>query len=351
MLIGDQKRKFEGPIGRPLRVGGVNLLFQDDIGPVGGEKGCKGSRRRLAFALLGVSMLCAIPASHAAAAYQANIANNYAVVLFIPFNDNDLGFSEAVYRGYLALQHSGYRIDVVRNVARMSEKQILAIIDQRHAAGVRGFVLAGAELSAATAAAAIRYPDACFATMSGTARGANIVNYCLDSRALGGVLAGQIAAGASKTKIVGFVGGVESVDGGEAESFKRSVHIAAPDATVLIDWTGDWDDRKLAACLAQRQIRAGADIVVAAANDAVIAAVSQHRQVRAIGWMVDASSRYHNVAASVVIDTGIIFRRFVGEAAAGHFAGGEYAVTESDNVWKVIWAPGSSRHVARSSAA
>ncbi|CAB3745672.1 BMP family ABC transporter substrate-binding protein [Paraburkholderia humisilvae] len=295
------------------------------------------ARRRVMRAWVGLTILGAIPHGYAAVPFSPAAQNRFAVVLFIPYDTDDLGFSEAAYNGYLALRRSGYPVDVVSNADQMDAQQILVIIGRHHAAGVRGFILAGAELGAVTAAAAAHYPDAFFATVSGKARGSNIIDYCLDCQPLGGALAGAVAARESRSKVVGFVGGVEAVDGGEANRFRQAVLEAEPRATVLIDWTGDWGARKLATQLTEHQIRSGADIVVADANDAVIAAASRHRQVGAIGWMVDASRRYHNVVASVVVDTGVIFRRFVDAAATGHFVGGDYVVKESDHVWKIAW--------------
>jgi basic membrane protein A and related proteins len=294
-------------------------------------------RRRVTGALVGLAMFGASLPGYATLRFHRVAASRFAAVLFIPYDADDLGFSEAAYRGYIALRHDGYRIDVVSNADHMDEKQLLAIIDRHYSAGARGFILAGAELSATTATAAARFPDAFFANLAGTSRGSNIINYCVDCRRLGGALAGQVAARESNTKIVGFVGGVESVDGGEAQRFRQSVLDAQPGATVLIDWTGDWSARRRAAQLTERQIRAGADIVVADANDAVIAAASRHRQVRAIGWMTDASRRYHNVVASVIIDTRVVFRRFIDAASTGRFVGGDDVITESDNVWKIVW--------------
>lgn len=294
------------------------------------------SRRRFARAMVGLAVFGAFGTFGAVAA-ERQAAHGFSTVLFIPFGEHDLGFSEAAYRGYAALRRAGYRIEVVRDADKLSEKQMLATIGKRYAAGARGFILAGSELGAATTAAAARYPGAFFATIAGSARGPNVINYCVDCRPLGGALAGQVAASRSTTKIVGFVGGVESVDGVEATRFRQAVLASAPDATVLIDWTGDWGDRKRTRELTERQIRAGADIVVADANDAVIAAASCCSHVKAIGWMTDASRRYRNVVASVIIDTSVIFRRFVDDAAAGRFTGGDYVVEESDNVWKIVW--------------
>jgi basic membrane protein A and related proteins len=306
-----------------------------------GPLGQRLSRRRFTHALIGLAAFGAIAASHAAprseAAAKGKAAHGFSTVLFVPFGAHDLGFSEAAYRGYAALRRDGYRIDAVRDADSLSEKRMLATIGERYAAGTRGFILAGSELSAATTAAAARYPDAFFATVAGSARGPNVINYCVDCQPLGGALAGQVAASRTASKIVGFVGGVESVDGVEAKRFRQTVLDSAPDATVLIDWTGDWGDRKRTRELTERQIHAGADIVVADANDTVIAAASCCRQVKAIGWMTDASHRYRNVVASVIIDMSVIFRRFVDDAAAGRFTGGDYVVTESDNVWKIVW--------------
>jgi basic membrane protein A and related proteins len=314
------------------------------------QAGRRISRRRFTHAMIGlaaVGVVSAIGASGAIAANHAaprsagtavsKAAHGFSTVLFIPFGEHDLSFSEAAYRGYAALRQEGYRIDVVRNADSLGEQQMLATIGARYAAGARGFILAGSELSAATTAAAARYPDAFFATVAGSARGPNVINYCVDCRPLGGALAGQVAASRSTTKIVGFVGGVESVDGVEAKRFRQTVLDAAPGTTVLTDWTGDWGDRKRTKELTERQIRAGADIVVADANDAVIAAAACCRHVKAIGWMTDASHRYRNVVASVIVDTSVIFRRFVDDASAGRFTGGDYVVEESDNVWKIVW--------------
>jgi basic membrane protein A and related proteins len=297
----------------------------------------RNARRRFTQALIGLAAFGASAASRALPPAKDTAAHAFSTVLFIPFGEHDLGFSEAAYRGYLALRRDGYRIDLVRDADSLGEQRILATIGERHAAGARGFILAGSELSATATAAAERYPDAFFATVAGSASGRNVINYCVDCRPLGGALAGQVAASRSATKIVGFVGGVEAVDGVEAQRFRQTVLDAVPDARVLIDWTGAWGDRKRAAELTERQIRAGADIVVADANDAVIAAASRAGQIKAIGWMTDASRRYDNVIASVIVDTSVIFRRFVDDAAAGRFAGGEYVVKESDNVWKIVW--------------
>jgi basic membrane protein A and related proteins len=309
-----------------------NLLLCDVTGYEFDDMRPRIHSARWRFALLAVFAACSMGGAHATS------ARNESTLLFIPYRGDDLSFSEAAYRGYQRLLKDGYPVDVVQDADRLSVAQAMAIIDQHHAAGTRNFILAGAEMSALATAAARRHPDAYFATLSGTASGANVINYCLDCRQIGGLLAGQAAARLSKSKVAGFIGGVRLVEAPEADRFKATVLHEMPDAKVLIDWTGNWADRQRAEQLTERQIAAGADVVVSDANVAVITAASRHPHVKVIAWMADASHQYNHVAASVIIDTEVVFRRFIDAVAAGRFKPGDYAIDEADKVWVIVWA-------------
>lgn len=287
--------------------------------------------RHWRFALLVLYAMWSVGRAYAVPAREER------TLLFIPYRGNDLSFSEAAYLGYERLRKDGYAINVVQNADQLSASEMLAIIDRHYATGVRSFILAGAEMSVVTTAAAKRYPDAYFATLSGKASGANVINYCLDCKQVGGLLAGQVAAQLSKSKIVGFVGGAKSVEIGEADRFKGTVLHETPDAKVLVDWTGNWSDRELAEQLTMRQITEGADVVVSDANVAVMATASRYPHVKVISWMTDASRQYKNVAACVTIQTDVVFRRFIDAVASGQFKGGDYAVDEGDKVWTIAW--------------
>lgn len=294
-------------------------------------------RRR--FLRLATSLLMTALALPSVGYSRSLIAQNAKprMAIFIPFATDDLSFSEAAYRGYQALSGDGFVVDLIANAARMSESQILDLIERGYADGVRRFILVGAEMSGVTTSAAARYDDAYFATVSGSATGARVVNFCLDCHPVGGTLAGSVAARETRSGIVGFVGGVESVDGIEARRFRSAVLEAKPRAKILVDWTQAWDDRSRAAQLTHAQIAAGADVVLADANDAVLDAVAQHPHVKAIGWMVDASRRYSCVVASVIIDMAVVFRRFAHMTTEDEFVAGSALFAEQDHVWKVIW--------------
>lgn len=271
-------------------------------------------------------------------ALAADAASTPAFVV-IPLATNDYSFSQAAYEGYEALAKQGYKITYQANVDSLSAAQQMDLVDTNYAQGVRAFVVVGAELSDFTTAAAKKYPDAKFATVSGTATGPNVINYCLDCLTPGGLLAGQVALELSKSDAIGFVGGVEAVDGGEAQRFQSTILAAKPDAKVFIDWTNDWSDLVGAGKLTDKQVSEGADVVYATGNTGVITAADKHPGVKVIGAMVDVSPLSKNVAASVVIRTDIVYRMFLDAVAGGTFQPGVYNATATDGTWQIVRTP------------
>jgi len=75
--------------------------------------------------------------------------------------------------------------------------------------------------------------------------------------------------------VVGFVGGIESIDGVEAKQFKKTLDEIDPDIKVLVHWVGSWSDIKLAQSSANKQIKQDADVLVADANIGIILAAKK----------------------------------------------------------------------------
>lgn len=220
---------------------------------------------------------------------------------------NDFSFSQAAYQGYVKLKQQGYTIDYIENADSLSNRQILNLIKQYHLKGYTTYILAGNEFSHVVTLAAQQYPDSFFATLAGNAQGTNVINYCFDCLSPGGYYAGKAALTFSKNDIIGFVGGLASVDGPSAEIFKQTVLANKPNAKVLISWTNNWSDITDAETLTEEQIKAGADVIVASANTGVITAASKYPNIKIIGWMVDISPLSSNVAASAVINTNVAY--------------------------------------------
>ncbi len=259
--------------------------------------------------------------------------------LFIPNAINDESFSQAAYQGYQTLARQGFKISYQASIDDLSPAQRMALVDANYARGVRAFIVVGAELSDFATAAAKKYPDAKFATVSGTATGHNVIDYCLDCLSPGGLLAGQAALELSKTDVMGFVGGLASVDGREAQRFQSTILAAKPQAKVLIDWTNDWDDLAAAGKLTDEQIGKGADVEYATVNTGVITAAEKHPGVKVIGALVDVSSLSKSVAASVVIRTDVVYRMFLDVVAGGMFKPGVYEATATDGTWEIVRTP------------
>lgn len=256
--------------------------------------------------------------------------------VFIPLAANDFNFSQAGFEGYQKLSRQGYRMGYRDHADKLSPSQILDIIDRKYAEGVTAFIMAGAEFSEVTMEAARKYPGAYFATLGGNARGVNIINYCLDCLSLSGELAGGVALEMSKSRTIGYVGGVAAVDAPEAEKFKATIYAGDPKAQVMIDWTQNWSDMAGAARLTEQQIGKNADIIYATANTGVIDAAGKHPAVMIIGALVDVSPLSKNVVASVVLNTDAIYRHFIQSVEFGRFKAGVHTVTPGDGVWSVV---------------
>jgi basic membrane protein A and related proteins len=283
-----------------------------------------------AFALLLAGLAWGKPAC-------AQPASAPAAFLFIPLAKDDFNYSQSVYEGAAKLRALGYRIDFQDNADKFSPEAMLETIGRKHEEGIHLFILGGNEFSAVTTQAAKKYPKAYFATLSGDATGENVINYCLDCLSPGGDMSGKLALELSVSKIIGYVGGVSAVDGPEAAAFKKTILAGDPKAQVLIDWTENWSDLVGAAKLARVQIAKGADVIYATANTGVIAGADNWPGVKIIGALVDVSSLSRNVAASVVINTHVVYRHFIHSVQGGTFRGGIHKVTSDEGVWSVVW--------------
>lgn len=261
-----------------------------------------------------------------------------AAFLFVPLAKDDLNFSQAVYEGAAKLNAQGYRIGYQEHADKLSQEALIETVGRKHAEGINLFIMGGAEFSAITTMAARRFPKAYFATLSGKAEGDNVRNYCLDCLSPSGVMSGKLARELTTSNIIGYVGGVSAVDGGEANAFRKSVEESNPSkARVLIDWTENWSDLDRAAMLTREQISKGADVIYATANTGAIRGADDARGVKLIGALVDVSALSPHVAASVVLNTDVLYSDFIGSVASGKFSGGVRAVSLDDGVWSIVW--------------
>ncbi|MBP6086588.1 MAG: BMP family ABC transporter substrate-binding protein [Pelolinea sp.] len=118
----------------------------------------------------------------------------------------------------------------------------------------------------AMAAVAPRFPDVNFAIVDSVVEAPNVASLIFAEEE-GSFLVGAIAAGMSKTGIIGFIGGME---GPLIEKFEAGYIAGArsinPDIKVLSGYTGNFTDVASGKELALTQFRQGADVIYAAAG-------------------------------------------------------------------------------------
>ena len=114
------------------------------------------------------------------------------------------------------------------------------------------------------------YPDTTFVTIDGWSDAPNVLNVAFSEHE-GSYLVGMMAATASKSGTVGFIGGMDiPLIRKFACGYAEGVKAVNPDATVIANMTGTtpaaWNDPVKGGELTKAQISQGADIVYAAAG-------------------------------------------------------------------------------------
>jgi basic membrane protein A len=139
-------------------------------------------------------------------------------------------------------------------------------------------------------------------------------------------LAGIVAAGVSKSHVVGFVGGVKVP---LIEAFLAGYQAGAkahdPKVKVLVSYTGDFVDQSKGKVAGLQEINEGADVVYAAAGASGLGALAaaDQRHVYSIGVDTDQNFVHpHSVLTSVVKHVEVAIASAIEQAAAGKFKAG-----------------------------
>ncbi|WP_423065882.1 BMP family protein [Devosia sp. CN2-171] len=251
------------------------------------------SRRRFAqvAAILVASTALATPA------FAADL--KIAMILPGPITDNDWNSV-----GYNGLQAAGKALGVetayVENVTDADAERLL-----RDFAG-RGFNLIFAHsfsFGDAALNAAEDFPDTTFMAGTAASLAPNLGTYS-NPDYQGAYLAGMLAAGASKTGSVGWVGGMPAPNMlANLHAYEAGAKEIKPDAKVLHTFIGSWFDPPKAKEAAIAQVEQGADVLSAQGVGVIDAAISKN--VLALGAMTDQNHLGpQNVLTSVTWDLG-----------------------------------------------
>ncbi len=240
---------------------------------------------------------------------------------------HDKGFNEAGLEG--AERYRRATGTAYREVELTLESDREAVLRRLAEEGASPIISMGFSQVAAVAAVAKAFPAVRFAIVDAATDGPNIRSFVFKEEE-GSFLAGVLAAKASRSGTIGFIGGMDvPVIRSFGCGYAQGARHALPAVRLLRDMVGTtpaaWLDPARGAALANRQMDAGADVIFAAAGASgfgvLQAAAGRHR----LGIGVDANQNHLHpgaVLTSMVKRVDVAVHQALRSAADGTWAAG-----------------------------
>jgi basic membrane protein A len=180
----------------------------------------------------------------------------------------DKSFNEAAFGG--AQRWAEETGETFREIELQSEAQREQALRRFAESGSNPIVMAGFAFADALGQVAADYPDTSFVIIDMVVDAPNVRSVVFNEHE-GSYLVGMMAAQASQSNTVGFIGGMDiPLIRKFACGYAQGVKAANPDATVIANMTGTtpsaWNDPVKGSELTKAQISQGADVVYAAAG-------------------------------------------------------------------------------------
>ncbi|AXI56133.1 Membrane lipoprotein TmpC (plasmid) [Pseudoseohaeicola sp. NH-UV-7] len=180
----------------------------------------------------------------------------------------DKSFNEAAFGG--AQRWAEETGESFREIELQSEAQREQALRRFAESGSNPIVMAGFAFADALGQVAADYPDTSFVIIDMVVDAPNVRSVVFNEHE-GSYLVGMMAAQASESNTVGFIGGMDiPLIRKFACGYAQGVKAANPDATVIANMTGTtpsaWNDPVKGSELTKAQISQGADVVYAAAG-------------------------------------------------------------------------------------
>ncbi|WP_293577277.1 BMP family ABC transporter substrate-binding protein [Phaeobacter sp.] len=204
----------------------------------------------------------------AAVALSAGAALAEPALIFDLGGKFDKSFNEAAFTG--AQRWAEETGNSFREIELQSEAQREQALRRFAEAGANPIVMAGFAFGDALGQVAGDYPDTSFVIIDMVVDAPNVRSVVFNEHE-GSYLVGMLAAKASKSGTVGFIGGMDiPLIRKFACGYAEGVKAVNPDATVIANMTGTtpaaWNDPVKGSELTKAQISQGADVVYAAAG-------------------------------------------------------------------------------------
>lgn len=294
-----------------------------------------------AFALLVPMVLIAAACnSHPASERNPTSPAIFKVALLTPGPVSDAGWNAAAYQGLQLI-----KTKLGAETALVQTKSPADFDDAFRDFATRGFKLIfahGFEYTDSAIEVARGFPDTFFVVSSGSESSANVasITFNVDQATY---VEGVLAAGISKTGIVGAVGGIELPSIKLFfEGFKRGFLSVLPKGRILISYTGNFDDVGAAKEAALAQIGQGADVLIHNADAAGLGVFLAAEQGHAYAFGVfnnQNSVAPDVVLASAVTSTPLAFLKIATEVKGGTFHPGMLEFGMQDGMVSVVFNP------------
>jgi basic membrane protein A len=206
----------------------------------------------------------------------------------------DKSFNEAAYRG--AQRWAEETGGSYREVEMQSEAQREQALRRFAEAGLNPIVMTGFAFGNVLSEVAPDYPDTKFAIIDAVVDEPNVRSVVFKEHE-GSYLVGMLAAMASDSGTVGFIGGMDiPLIRKFACGYAQGVKAVDPDAEVLSNMTGTtpaaWNDPVKGSELAQAQISQGADVIYAAAGGTGVGVLQTAADQGILSIGVDSNQNY-----------------------------------------------------------
>jgi len=230
----------------------------------------------------------------AALALTAGAATAEPAILFDLGGKFDKSFNESAYNGAERwAQETG---GTYAEVEIQSDAQREQAIRRFAESGANPIVMAGFSWATPLSEVAADYPDTKFAIIDMVVDAPNVRSVVFNEHE-GSYLVGMMAAMASETGTVSFVGGMDiPLIRRFACGYAQGVKAVNPDATVIANMTGTtpaaWNDPVKGSELTQAQISQGSDVVFAAAGGTGVGVLQTAADEDILSIGVDANQNY-----------------------------------------------------------
>lgn len=206
----------------------------------------------------------------------------------------DRSFNEAAYNG--AERWAEETDGSYREIELQSDAQREQAMRRLAEAGANPVVMAGFSQASSLEVVAPDYPDTTFVIIDGVVDAPNVRSVIFREEQ-GSYLVGMLAAMASETGTVGFVGGMDiPLISRFGCGYAQGVRAVDPDATIIQNMTGTtpaaWNDPVRGGELTRAQISQGADVVFAAAGGTGLGVLQTAEDEGIFGIGVDSNQNH-----------------------------------------------------------